>query len=588
MMGPLGLRVAVLCTLRADDALVGRALMLAHAVAASGGDVHLITDTAPDLAAFDPLAPGGVSLHRLGDPLTGLAQSRFDWVIVVPPVDHQPGFAAACGAFLAAVPTRVAVLHRTMPSGPHDPRQWDDARRLCLSGALVLSDSDAADRQARAFYAARDGRIRFEAWRTPVNTLAARGCLDEPKDGSILAILPDGATDAPILSDIPPDLLSGRTLRVVGAERLSPASRDAIAAHVATVPDAVLEWPGPASPAEAFRRMAAAQAVLCPATTTAADAAYAGTESVCFPAPDLREAGLAAATHVATGPLAAALAEALRQPPRQKALRAMVEPGFGFDDAALRLADILLRGAAAIPAGPPRRAPPAIFGPPTASAAAPVASPYPPRVIGCRQFAGDGVLATLVAPVPPGTNGLRAEDAQGSAIAAVWRVTTDPAGAATMTCHLMLPDGGPVTVTPLCDDLACAPPIDFQPAQVTPADPWRPTRSGIESEAVAGDHRIITGWVVAQEPLGGLFLAPDCQRWFGVSAFTPRPKIMSKHGGYPVAKIGFELRVPLDATPHKTEARLLCVARDGTALDLLVGWPPLPAESAASPVGAVA
>ncbi len=600
MMRPLSLRVAIFCTLAEDDGLGHSALMLAHVVSAMGGQAHVVTDAAPDLAAFDHLAPDGLNFYRLGDALTGLAQSRFDWVVVAPPAALHAGFAAACGDFLALAPARVAVLHRLMPAGPHDPRLWDDARRLCLMGGLILSANDAADRQARGLYAAQTGTLRFEVWGAPINTLAARGCLDTTSDGSILAILPQGALQAPFLAGIAPDLLAGRVLRVLGSERLSALSRAAIEAQVAAAPGAQVEWVAPASAEAGFRLMAAARAVLILSEAydvvhRIAQAAHAGAESVCLPVSGVVESGLASVSHVAAGctndDVATALAQALRHPDRRQALRAMVEPVFDFDAATLRLADILLRSAAAVAVTPPRPAMTAIFGPYPPDAAPPVASRSPPQVTGCRASGTGGLLVTVTASIPSDADGLRAEDTLGNSLTTVWRAGTGHDSQRDLTCHLLLPNGapgGPVTITALRDGKACAPPIRFQPWHVTPFDPWRPTRCGIEAETVVGAHRVVTGWVVAQVPLGGLFISPDGQVWFGVSTFTPRPKIMAKHAGYPAARCGFELRLPAALIPHGSAARLLCVARDGTALDLLTGWPPRSAQQTASPVGSVA
>lgn len=600
MMRPLSLRVAILCTLGADDGLGRDALMLAHAVCAMGGQAHVVTDADPDPAAFAQLARDGLTVHRLGDALTGLAQSRFDWLVVAPPAAFHASLAAACGDFLRHAPGRVAVMHRMMPAGPHDPRLWDDARRLCLRGGLVLSASDAADRQARGLYAAQAGTLRFEVWRAPINTLAARGCLDVAKDGSILVILPSGATQAPLLAGIAPDLLAGRALRILGAEHLSASGRDAIEAQVVAAPGAQLEWTAPPSAEAGFRLMAAAQAVVIlseagAAVHHAAQAAHAGTESLCLPSSDLVESGLAGVSHVAAGAtpddVAVALDLALRQPDRRHTLRAMVEPVFDFDAATLRLADILLRSAAAVAVTPPRPALTAIFGPYVPGAASPGVTRTPPQVTGCRAFGDGGLLVTVTASIPAEAEALRAEDEAGNPLATVWRTAAARDGERDLICHLMLPEGppgGPMTITALRNGAACALPIRFQPWHVTPFDPWRPTDCAFESESVVGAHRVVSGWVVAQVPLGGLFVSPDGQNWFGVSTFTPRPKIIAKHPGYPAARCGFELRMPAALIPFVAAARLLCVARDGTALDLLTGWPPRPARQAASPVGIVA
>lgn len=602
-MSPLPLRVAVIGTNDPRNYGGGRyhGAMLAYAVAAAGGEAHLVTDHIPSFVSdLEPLVPRGVTLHRSADFVAGLPGARFDWVIVVPTGVFLPEFYENCLDFAANAGARVALLNFESANWfnqgapvPRDPLLWDYWRRVCLGGGVVLSSARTSDRHARDYYHAAEGRLRFEVWSPPVNSAAARRFDGMPKDGSLLAFVRPqdvhkGSND---LIRIDPALFAGRVLRLVAGRDVPPEFEAAIRAHLARAPGARLEVLSRISDVHKFRLLTVAQAVLFPSRFEGfgyppVEAAFAGTESVCFPLPVLRETvgGIAHfAEDDSMAAFSAALGRALAMPERREALRAAVAPFADFTLAAPLLGDVLLRSADAVAPlaprgwrvalGPWARAVPRAAALVDREAALP---PLPAHVLSARHSTAGEVLVTARCYLREGFDEIVAANPGGPALPLVWRVGVVAGGVATVDMHIVAPPGilgKRIAVAAWCDGRPWGETLELQVDRVLPAEPTRPALCGISENAIKGERRVIRGWVLARAALSEVMFSPDGIVWHGCDSLTERRDVLATNPGYPSARCEFRFSLPEGAAPDAAAARLLCVA-DGIAVDLLAGFPP--------------
>ena len=531
-MTRLPLRVAVLGTNDPRNVSGGRyhGLILACAVAAVGGEAHVVTDHMPSFAPdLEPLAPGGVRFHITADFATGLPQGRFDWVIIVPAGVFLPNFYENCLDFAAAAAARVALInfesanwYNEVSPAPRDPRLWDYWRRVCLHGGLILSSARISDRYPRAFYRSEQSRLRFEVWSPPINSVAARRFEGLPKDGSLLAFVrpKDAHKGSTRLTEIDPALFAGRTLQLVSGLDAPPEFEAAIAAHLSHARGARLEILTRIPDLQKFRLLTAAQAVLFPSRFEGfgyppIEAAYVGTESVCFPLPVLVETVGRIANFADGDSMAAfggALARALAAPERREALRAEVRPIADFHVAALNLADILLRSADVVE---PRsaRAWRVALGPwagasarSSAEVARDVSSPPLPAYVRAARRATSGeVLISAVVHLPPGFDRIDAAVAPGgAALPLTWSAAAPTGDFAQVDIHLIAPPDSlsrRIEVQAMRDGARWGDPILMQPDRIASASAKQPALCGVSENVVQGERRLIRGWVLASEPL---------------------------------------------------------------------------------------
>ncbi|HEY1707257.1 MAG TPA: glycosyltransferase [Rhizomicrobium sp.] len=336
------------------------ALIMAYALAMAGDDVHFITNKKP--VFFDdlePIAPGRVRFTYTGDFVEKMPKDRFDFVILIPTGVFQPEYYEAALRFARGARARIALLNfesenwfNTYAPAPRDPRLWDYWRRSLNDGGLILSSAMESQRHAEAFYTS-DKPLRFEVVSPPINSLAADEARGMPKDGSVVAFvrasdIHKGGQD---LLRLDPGLFEGRTLRIIAGGPLEGAFERALAARVEQAPNASLDVQIGVSDVEKFRLVASAQALLFPSRFEGfgyppVEAAYAGTEVVCYDLPVLVETvgGVAhMAPHNDVTALGAKLAEALKMPPRFEELHDRVADRVSLQAASMRFHDALSR-----------------------------------------------------------------------------------------------------------------------------------------------------------------------------------------------------------------------------------------------------
>ncbi len=604
------MRVAVIGTNDPRNVSGGRyhGLMLAYAVAAAGGDAHIITDHVPGFVSdLTPLAPSGVTIHQTHDFITGLPEGAFDWVIIVPTGIFLPDFYESCLDFAACAGARIGLINfetgnwfNAQAPEPRDPRLWDYWRRICISGGLVLSSARVSDGWARRFYCAPDGNIRFEVWCPPINSVAARRFDGLEKDSSILAFVrpQDIHKGSTLLSKINPALYSGRTLRLIAGRDVPDEFRAAMQAHLAAAEGAKLEILLRINELHKFRLLTSAQAVLFPTRFEGfgyppVEAAYAGTESVCFDLPVLKETVGQVAHFAPTPDLAgfeAAMAAALAAPERRAELRASVFRIADFHQAAGQLADILLRSADRI-APLARRSFRVVVGPYAKTRPRPAAEvdrnaelpAFPPYVVSATATTAGEVLITGRALLPGQVERLAASAVGGVALPVTW--DTSPPNATgffdtrfyivapkEILRHRVLIEGYR-DARPVCD------PIELQIDRVAPANNLRPVLAGISENSVKQDLRRLRGWVLAREPVTNLCYTPNGKTWHRFTVTGERRDVFAMNPGYPSSRCEFSVLVAQDPGPDRVLSRLICLAGapgQERAVDLLTGWPPAP------------
>ncbi|WP_430912058.1 glycosyltransferase [Methylobacterium sp. sgz302541] len=600
-----GLRVAVVGTNDPRNYSGGRyhGLMLAYAVAAAGGEAYVVTDHVPGFVAdCEPLAPNRVKIHRTADFVSGLPEGRFDWVVVIPTGVFLPDFYEACLDFAANAGARVALVNfesanwfNALAPEPRDPRLWDGWRRLVIEGGLVLSSARESHAFAKQYYRARDNaRLRFDIWSPPINSVAARGFDGAPKDGSLLAFVrpTDLHKGSGSLLQIDPQCFAGRTLRIVSGRELSESFEADLRAHLAKTKGATLEVLLRISDAEKFRIMTAAQVVLFPSRFEGfgyppVEAAYAGTESVAFDLPVVRETVGSIAHLAPVGDMAAfsrQLSVALARPERRAELRRAVERFAAFENAAGLLGDVLLRSADSVEPRLPRphRVP---MGPFARTKPRPtqevdreeVLSPLPSYAASARQTTGGDIAVTVTAHLAGTVERAEATEIDGGPVSVAW--TADPAidGFTPTHLHVVVPAsaaGKRIRVT--CRDAqgSIGDAVEFQIDRVE-GKPRVPALCGISENAEVQGRRRIRGWLLCEEPLLAVLVSNDGLAWHRTPVDGTRKDVFDKNPGYPTSRCQFIFDLPKEFAPDPKKTRIVALGRAG-ACEVLTGWNPAP------------
>jgi len=478
------LRVAIIGNHGTSGYSGGRyhSLIIAYALARLGVQVTVVTNNRPIfLADLEVIAPETVNFVVAPGFREGLPETEFDFVILVPSGRFLPEFYDAAFRFAARARARLALLNfesgnwfNALAPEPRDIRLWDNWRRAVADGGLVLSSTAVADRFARDFYRGAAGaRLRFEICPPPINSVAAAAAGSAAKDGSVVAFIRSserhkGGDDLLALDQA---LLAGRALHIISGTRPDDNFLNAIDARFAGA-GVDLHLHASISDAEKFALLGAAQSIVFPSYFEGfgyppAEAAYMGTEAVCYDLPVLRET-MGATAHFAplgdTAALNAALAAALAQPERRSELRDAVTGLVDVEAAGIRLADILLRSHAALaPLAP--RASGLLWGPfqtDTPDPATLEVGPQPPLLRSLKRTpAGDLLISfeactrAMPAQVALGEELPPLEDAhvRTLAIADGWRTTRItallPADAVRGPAAVILRDAGGATLARL-------------------------------------------------------------------------------------------------------------------------------------------
>jgi glycosyltransferase involved in cell wall biosynthesis len=411
------LRIAVVGTNNDTMYSGGRyhALILAYALARTGAQVTFVTNKRPRFVDdLDGLAAGAIDYVFTPDFEHSMPDGAFDYVMLVPTGIFLPRFYEAAFAFARRAQARMALINfeagnwfNAVAPVKRDPRLWDYWRRAVATGGLVLSSLRVSDGHARDFYSAIDpATLRFEVCGPPINSVAADAARDVAKDGSVVAFVRStdihkGGGD---LLRIDPAILSGRTLRIIAGGDHDPDFRAALEQHYAPA-GVTLEFHSAVSDAAKFAFIGAAQALLFPSRFEGfgyppVEAAYMGTETVCYDLPALAETVGGVAHSAPVDDVAAfgeALVEALARPERREGLHEAVADLVDIDRVGQRIADILLRSLDSVPPMPDI-AGTALWGPfesDTPDPAAPALSLLPPVLAGFRRTGWDQYLLSV-------------------------------------------------------------------------------------------------------------------------------------------------------------------------------------------------
>ncbi|KRS16559.1 glycosyltransferase family 4 protein [Roseovarius indicus] len=349
------------------------ALIVAYALARIGMDVTFITNKRPRFVDdLDPLAPGQVKYVFTPDFRSSIPKENFDYVILIPTGIFLPEFYEAVFEFARGARARMALINfesgnwfNAVSPAPRDLRLWEYWRRAVAESGLVISSLRTSDLYAREFYdAVNPEDLRFEVCGPPINSLAAAGGLNKPKDGSVIAFVrsSDAHKGGADLLELDPEILAGRTLKIVAGGPIDSVFAEDLKARFIPA-GAKVEFHTAISDAEKFVLIGKAQALLFPSRFEGfgyppVEAAYMGTEVACYDLEVLEETVGSVAHFAPVGDVAAlgdALAEALEREPRQETLHAAVRSIVDIDEVALRLSDILLRSMNAIRATPDTR-----------------------------------------------------------------------------------------------------------------------------------------------------------------------------------------------------------------------------------------
>jgi len=602
------MRVAIFATNDPDCVSGGRyhALMLAAAVASLGWEAHFITDHKPSF--FDDLAglaAGGMKLHLSVDFVARLPGGDFDWAFIIPTGIFLPEFYEAALQFARAAQSRIGLVNfetadwfNALAPAPRDPALWDYWRRVCLEGALVLSSAREADDWARRFYRAPEGRIRFEVWQPPINSPAARRFDGVEKDDSVVAFVrpQDTHKGAGVLAELDPQLWRRRTLHLI-CGREAPASFKAeMTARIAESRDARVVFHLRINDQHKFRLLAAAQAVLFPSRFEGygyppVEAAYCGTESIVFDLPVLRET-VGGVAHFAATPDAAgfgrAMETALARPLRRAELRQAVFEISDFPRCALRLADILLRGADSVAPLKPRPFH-AALGPFTRVAASSAIDrhaptpPWPPHVASAFETTGGDLLVTLRAWLPETASAVEVALPPARALLpAAWRLVGKAVGGFRQArLHVLAPKtalGRSLVATARQSGGKPIPPIEWRIDRAAPADVGRPALAGVSEDLNGPAGRRLRGWALARQPLSEALFAPEGRAWRTIAIDRERSDIASKYPAYEASRCEFRAELPPGCDLDGARALLLCVDSALNAVDALIGWPPKPSS----------
>jgi glycosyltransferase involved in cell wall biosynthesis len=366
---PSPLRIAIIGTNNDSMYSGGRyhALIMAYALARAGLDVTVITNKKPRFFDdLEPLAPNRVGYVYTPDFHKGVPKAAFDYVVMIPTGIFLPAFYEAVFDFTRKAGARPALINfesgnwfNAVSPVPRDLRLWEYWRRLVADGGLVISSLRVSDTHARDFYAATIPQtLRFEVCGPPINSPAADPSVGIEKDGSVVVFVrsSDPHKGGADLLGIDAEILRERTLKVIAGGPVDPDFSLALQAHFLAA-GARIEFHTAISDAEKFSLIAQAQAVLFPSRFEGfgyppVEAAYMGTETVCYDLPALQETVGDVAQMAPVGDvdaLGAALARALEMPPRTEALNAAAANLAGIDAVALRLSDIFLRSLDVVP-----------------------------------------------------------------------------------------------------------------------------------------------------------------------------------------------------------------------------------------------
>ncbi|MBI0534684.1 hypothetical protein D9599_03755 [Roseomonas sp. KE2513] len=250
-----------------------------------------------------------------------------------------------------------------------------------------------------------------------------------------------------------------------------------------------------------------------------------------------------------------------------------------LEEAGAKLADLLLRAQPVTSPCHPRAAGLAELGP--AGPDTEAAPDLPAELLGAWDDWGGGVLVTLQAAFPAGTERLRVLAPNGRAVPAVWRGAGSGEFPSAGLCHLHLPPRGEAVITPLRQGRPCAPALRLRLRRATRSGPWPAPGCTIEDERVEGAARLIRGWLRARPAPRGLLFSPDGEAWFHQARLPPRPDLGPGDGAWPIPPLGLQLRLPAEPEPHPVRARLLLLDRTGAAYARLTGWPPRAPERTA-------
>lgn len=254
-------------------------------------------------------------------------------------------------------------------------------------------------------------------------------------------------------------------------------------------------------------------------------------------------------------------------------------PDLPLEEAGARLADLLLRAQPVTASCRPRAAGLAELGP--AGPDTEAAPDLPTEVLGAWEDRAGGVLVTLQAAFPIGTERLRALAPNGRSIPAFWRGAGSGESPSAGLCYLRLPPRGEAVITPLRLGRPCAPALRLRLRRATEPGPWPAPRCAIEDERVEGKARLIRGWLRAGPAPRGLLFSPDGEAWFHQGRLPLRPDLGPVEGAWPILARGLQLRLPAGSEPHPVRARMLLLDRDGVACARLTGWPPRVPEGTA-------
>lgn len=390
------------------------ALIMAYALARSGQELTFITNKKPRFFDdLEPLAPGDIRYVYTGDFRTNMPKESFDFVVLVPTGIFLPGFYEAVFEFARASDARLALVNfesgnwfNAVSGTPRDLRLWEYWRRAVADGGLVISSLRVSDAHARDFYrASAPGSLRFEVCGPPINSPAADLGRDLAKDGSVVTFVrsSDPHKGGQDLLALPAEHLRGRDLKVIAGGPVDPEFQAALQAHY-LAGGARVEFHTAVSDVRKFELIAQAQAVLFPSRFEGfgyppVEAAYSGTEVVCYDLPVLLETVGNVARMSPVGDveaLGAALAQALEMPERRDDLRAGVCDLVGIDAVGLRMTDILLRSHDAVPPLPQVQGK-VLWGPFQTDEADPAVQTVPPMPTMLRSYrrtaAGGAILS---------------------------------------------------------------------------------------------------------------------------------------------------------------------------------------------------
>jgi glycosyltransferase involved in cell wall biosynthesis len=315
------------------------ALLVAYALANAGVRVSVVTDSPLSSRADMEEHGNGVVEYIYTDKFEAdQVPGTFDYVLVAPTGALYPEFyncaervARRSGATTVLINYESANWFNSLAPTPDYPEVWDYWRRVVIEGGLVLSSTRESDQYARDFYRSDIGELQFDYCYPPINSAVADAVGIHEKDGSIVYFARphhDHKGGADVLG-LPPQVFAGRTLRVIFGGDVVPEYCKALEARISLAEGAKLTVHSRISDHEKYVLLAQANALLFPSRFEGfgyppVEAAYVGTEAVCYDLPVLVETVGHVAHMAPVGDieaLAGALLTALEQPNRSASLR---------------------------------------------------------------------------------------------------------------------------------------------------------------------------------------------------------------------------------------------------------------------------